>query len=184
MTDVGYAEALQTILQKAQKTADPGRNSPGGPPVAAQPPGGGTHRPEGAQFVHLVGRPYRMNHDALRANAEYVLEQFFLEPYGAVGTPATNVAPRLDLRAGYPNPFTPRTTIAFSLPSREWVELGIYDVSGRLVRVLMNGHQPAGEHSVAWSGTDATGHRAASGVYYVRLRTADGMLTRPLVLTR
>ncbi len=152
--------------------------------VHAQPPGGGTHRPDGAQFVHLAGRPYRMNHDALRANVEFILEAFFLEPYGQVGAPSASAPPRLLLEPGYPNPFNPRATIPFILPSAGKVELGIYNVAGRRVRLLVDGERPAGEQITVWNARDDAGRQAASGVYYIWLRTEAGERVRPLVLTR
>jgi hypothetical protein len=152
--------------------------------VHAQPPGGGSHRADGARFAHIVGRPYRMNHDALRANVEYILESFFLEPYGQVGVTSGTTPVPLALEPGFPNPFNPHVTIPFVLPADGVVDLSIYDVGGRLVRTLVEGQQSAGKQSVAWLGVDAAGRPVSSGVYFVRLKTDAETLVRPLVLTR
>lgn len=53
------------------------------------------------------------------------------------------------------------------------VSLAVYDVRGRKVKALANGHLPAGRHSLIWKGTDDTGRRVSAGVYYVRLETAS-----------
>jgi len=82
-------------------------------------------------------------------------------------------APRLLLTPNYPNPFSPRTSVRFALPSRGHVDLAIYDVAGRLVRQLVDGELGAGEHAVSWDGQDASGADAASGVYFCRLRAGD-----------
>lgn len=71
--------------------------------------------------------------------------------------------------AGWPNPFNPRTTVGFALPRDTRARLALYDVSGRLVRVLVDEALSAGAHEVAWDGRDAAGREAASGVYVARL---------------
>jgi hypothetical protein len=78
------------------------------------------------------------------------------------------------LRAPYPNPFNPSTTISFDLPKRGSVKLVVYDVLGREVRRLVDQEMSAGTHSVTWDGTDQSGHPAASGVYFFRM-TAGGV---------
>ena len=152
--------------------------------VHAQPPGGGTHRPDGAQFVHVAGRPYRMDHDALRANVEFILEHFFGEPYNQTTAPGDAVPTRVMLSSNYPNPFNPHTTIPYALPAQGRARLAIYDVAGRLVSVLVDGLRPAGEHTAVWNGEDDAGRPAASGVYIARLQTKVENLARPMVLLR
>ena len=66
-----------------------------------------------------------------------------------------------------PNPFRARTTIEFSLPSREHVRLRLFDVAGREVSVLWDGVKEVGVHEVE---VDAV--RLAPGVYFYRLETA------------
>jgi len=127
-----------------------------------------------------------MNHAALRANVETILKGFFGEPY----TPGTDApvaavpAGVFSLAAPAPNPFRGATTIAYRIPEERACTLGIYDVSGRLVRTLLRGVLPAGPGEVRWDGRDRDGNTAASGVYYVRLRAGDQESTRPLVRLR
>ncbi len=54
------------------------------------------------------------------------------------------------------------------------VDLRIFDLSGRLVRTLLSGSQPAGTHRVLWDGRDGDGRDAPSGVYLYRLVTEEG----------
>lgn len=74
-----------------------------------------------------------------------------------------------------PNPFNPSTTIQLDLPRSEPVTLAVHDLGGRLVRTVWDGELAAGRHSLVWDGADARGAAAASGVYLVRLSTADGV---------
>ena len=88
------------------------------------------------------------------------------------------------LRAPYPNPFNPRTKVSFFLPRAGNMELGVYDLRGRLVRRLVGGQRPAGWQTVIWEGRDEGGSAVASGVYLVALRAEGKMMTRRLVLLK
>lgn len=74
-----------------------------------------------------------------------------------------------------PNPAAGATTWRFALPLPARVELAVYDVRGRLVRVLSRGTRGAGEHAVGWDGRDTRGRAVAAGTYFGQLKvTADG----------
>jgi hypothetical protein len=88
------------------------------------------------------------------------------------------------LHQNVPNPFNPMTTIAFELPGRANVRLAIYDVSGRLVRALIDADMAPGHKSVQWNGLDAGGREVASGVYFYRLESAAFNQSRKMVLLR
>lgn len=89
----------------------------------------------------------------------------------------------LRLHQNYPNPFNPGTSIRFDLPAAERVRLDIYDISGRLVRRLVDGEERGpGPVDVFWDGTSDAGERAASGVYYCRLRAGKHASVVKMVL--
>ena len=71
-----------------------------------------------------------------------------------------------------PNPFNPSTRIVYALPSAGHVSVRIFDVSGRLVRTLVDEFGGAGTHEVVWNGRDDRGALVASGVYFCRLEAA------------
>jgi len=89
----------------------------------------------------------------------------------------------LSLLSNYPNPFNPTTTISFDLPSDGFVTLKIYDITGRLVRVLVQEQKLAGAHSVLWDGLDDAGQKVAAGVYLYRIEFVDAAGER-MVMTR
>jgi plastocyanin len=69
-----------------------------------------------------------------------------------------------------PNPFNPKTIISYTLLESAPVNLGIYDLSGRLVRTLVNGEVVgSGLQETVWQGRDETGRQVAAGVYFYRL---------------
>ena len=91
---------------------------------------------------------------------------------------------RLSLVQNVPNPFNPRTVIAFDVPERSAVSLAVYDVTGRRVTTLLNDVMDAGAWEVAWDGRDERGAEAGSGVYFYVLETGELRLTRKMVLMR
>lgn len=88
------------------------------------------------------------------------------------------------LMGSSPNPFNPATTIAFELASPVEASIRVYDVSGRLIAVLIEGSLPAGLHEVVWNGRDGNGAMAASGIYFYRLSAGALFQTRKMVLLR
>ena len=90
-----------------------------------------------------------------------------------------------DVGSCYPNPFNPRTRIHFGLAAPASVDLKIYDLQGRLVRILMADEQlGAGEHNSDWTGRDERGAEVAAGVYIYRLVTDRFSSTRTMTLVK
>lgn len=104
---------------------------------------------------------------------------------GSIVVHATAPA-ELRLHRAAPNPFNPGTRIVFEIPGRSAapVHLGIYAVTGRLARVLIEDSISPGTHVVDWDGKDQSGRAMASGVYLVRLRTGRSVLTQKVVRLR
>ena len=82
----------------------------------------------------------------------------------------------------HPNPFAEAGTIHYEL-GREGgpVSLRIFDVSGRLVRILVDGSSLPGRHSVAWNGLDTLGAPVGPGVYFARLESGGAVGTRKII---
>jgi len=98
---------------------------------------------------------------------------------------STVVPQALTLRPNYPNPFGARTTIEYTLPEQQAVELVIYDILGRRVRTLAKGDaQRAGVHRIDWDGRNQAGKPVSSGVYLARLTVEGQVKVRRMVLVR
>jgi uncharacterized repeat protein (TIGR02543 family) len=83
-----------------------------------------------------------------------------------------------------PNPFNPRTVVAFDLAASGPVRVTVYAVDGRLVRVLADDRRAAGRYELVWDGCDDQGRRQGSGVYFLRLATADGDRSARMVMLK
>ena len=88
-------------------------------------------------------------------------------------------------RPGSPNPFGTHTSLRYGVPSSgAAVRIRIYDVSGRLVRALVDEHQDGGVYGLPWDGRDERGFAVAAGVYFVRAEIDSWNGTRKLVVVR
>ena len=89
--------------------------------------------------------------------------------------------------AAYPNPFNPSTTLRYALPQTEanyTTTVQIYDLTGKLVKTLLNATQPAGWHSVVWHGTDQFGSRVPAGVYLSKVSFGSETKTIKVMLLK
>jgi hypothetical protein len=82
-----------------------------------------------------------------------------------------------------PNPMKQATAISFSLSTPGKVRLSVVDVSGRVVKMLLDGTRTAGDYSVAWDARNDEGKAVVSGVYFYRLEAPGFADTKKLVIS-
>jgi len=108
------------------------------------------------------------------------------------GVPKQNVSPgdepaaplAYSLSQNYPNPSNPGTTISYSLKKPGEVKITIFDLLGRKVRSLVQGHKSAGRYSVRWDGRNEAGRPVSSGTYFYRLKAGEAVLTRRMLFLK
>jgi hypothetical protein len=90
---------------------------------------------------------------------------------------------RVELYQNIPNPFTKLTAVSYKLPSMDpassiphHVSLKIYDLSGRVVRTLVDEEQGTGYYTILWDGRDNRGERVVPGIYFTRMVAVDGQV--------
>ena len=84
----------------------------------------------------------------------------------------------------YPNPFNPSTTIKVDMAKTAQASLTIYDVLGQKVKTLFNGNLNKGSSRFVWNGTDNSGRKVASGLYFYQLKTKDLAQTKAVMLIK
>ena len=97
----------------------------------------------------------------------------------ALGAKGAEAPVSFHLFQNYPNPFNPGTTIRYELPSTSMVRVGVFDILGREVAVLVNERKEAGSHEVKFDGS-----YLASGVYFYRMQAGSFVQTRKLLLVK
>ena len=102
---------------------------------------------------------------------------------GAVAAVAPGVPAYFAVHAPHPNPAHAAATISFDLPTPQRVSVGVYDVTGQLVRTLAGGGElPAGTHSLVWNGASDSGTPARAGIYFIRVSAANAIETRKVAI--
>ncbi len=89
-----------------------------------------------------------------------------------------------NVSAVYPSPAMSSATIPFNLASAGAARIDVYDITGRIVTTLASEEMAAGQHSLVWNLEDSNGAAIPSGVYHVRIVTADWTGTTNLVVAR
>jgi hypothetical protein len=121
-----------------------------------------------------------------------------------VGIEETTPIPKVSaLNQNYPNPFREKTVISYQITDqrhkttdnrqkegsvvcglRSSVSLKIYDISGRLVKTLIDECQSPGRYTVRWDGRDDSGNRLSAGIYFVKFNSDGFTSTRKIVILR
>ncbi|MFC1683262.1 FlgD immunoglobulin-like domain containing protein [Candidatus Zixiibacteriota bacterium] len=102
-----------------------------------------------------------------------------METGGSISEPRS-----FQLSQNYPNPFNANTKFSFQLPERSHASVKIFNISGQLVRDLMDDQLPAGTYQLSWDGSDSAGRAVSSGLYLCRLRSGGYQQIRKLILLR
>ena len=87
------------------------------------------------------------------------------------------------LSQNYPNPFNATTMIDFNTAGGK-TRLEIYDLTGALVKTLVDGNIKAGNYSIVWDGANNSGNIVASGIYFYRLSVPDGQRIMRMTLLK
>jgi PKD repeat protein len=105
--------------------------------------------------------------------------QGWISPITSIPGVAAGMPSEFILAQNYPNPFNPSTTIRYELPRTAHVTLGVYDILGRQVSVLLNEKRETGVHEAKFNGAGLS-----SGVYFYRLQAGDFVATKRLLLLK
>jgi hypothetical protein len=108
-----------------------------------------------------------------------------IDVQGVTGSSLVGLTPAsYSLHPARPNPSGEPMTLSFDLPVAGRTTLLLYDVSGRLVRTLLEETLEPGSYSPRWDGRDQGGRVVSPGVYFVRIQSGDFSATTKLVRVR
>ncbi len=114
------------------------------------------------------------------ASCEFALDDIYWEG-GLTGIDdASNLyTERFILQNNYPNPFSTKTSISYSLPKSDNVELIVQDITGRTVKTLVNKYQSAGTYKVNWNADNEL-----PGMYFFKMKAGSIVEVKKCILLR
>lgn len=119
-------------------------------------------------------------------NAKYCIDALVASRNAIVGIVnlSNEVPQRFELTQNYPNPFNPTTKFKFSLPKESDVTIAIFDILGRVVKVVTKDKFTAGTYEVDWDATNDMNSKVASGVYFYRIVAGNNTAIKKMVLLK
>ncbi|MCK5126642.1 MAG: T9SS type A sorting domain-containing protein [candidate division Zixibacteria bacterium] len=90
----------------------------------------------------------------------------------------------LSLSQNYPNPFNPTTRIEYHLTRGGFISLTVFNLSGQVIKSLINKRQPAGTHVAKWDGSNDSGQPVASGIYLYEISSDAKRIAKKMVLIK
>ena len=84
----------------------------------------------------------------------------------------------------YPNPFNPIITIYYELPESGFVNITIYDIMGREVKILENTIKMVGHKKIRWNAINSVVGTVSAGLYFYRIKVGGYTQTKKMVLLK
>jgi len=137
--------------------------------------------------IRELGEPYILSFDSLVVVRDDAGELRYINESKQTLVSVDGSTSMSDLRidSPEPNPARQSVRITYRLPSSERdVRLGVYDLSGRLIRELSFGPGQAGSAATMWDLRSDRGQTVTPGVYFVRLRTGSSVAVTRLIVVR
>jgi hypothetical protein len=128
-------------------------------------------------YNYFNGKTYALNHDLVGFESDMIVGSY-LDPY-TMDDSSDTMPSSYSLDKAYPNPFNPTTTVGFSLNSPAYVDVTVYDITGRVVENLVGEYKSEGSHKVVWNASNMS-----SGVYFVQLNVEGFVDTQKLMLIK
>ncbi len=130
--------------------------------------------------------------DSLAWFDEVLIEELGYDSSSTVMPSASSIGKNLPkefaLSQNYPNPFNPETVINYQIPevqdSKITVSLHIYNITGQLVKTLVNGEQEPGYYRVIWDGKDNKGNEVTSGIYLYKIIAGNFQQVRKMIIMK
>ena len=127
-------------------------------------------------------------------SGDYSVEVFFSNGCPTISNPysfnyqlgnETELLPiSYSLYQNYPNPFNPITTLRYSIPENELVNITVYDLKGSIVKTLINSSQSIGYQSVKWNAANDRNEPVSAGLYIYVMQAGDFKQTKKMVLLK
>ena len=88
------------------------------------------------------------------------------------------------MNQNYPNPFNPITTLRYYVPEKILVRISIFDISGNLIKMLVNEVKNAGFYSARWGAINNNSQPVSAGVYFYKIHAGNFVDTKKMILLK
>ena len=122
----------------------------------------------------------------LNQYSNYGNHRYFISLYyNSLGEISSRIFPKKHkLFQNYPNPFNQRTIISYNISNKQFVEISIFDISGRNVKTLINEMQNPGTKTVKWDGKDNFGNNVGTGMYFYSIKAGTFRDDKKMILIK
>jgi hypothetical protein len=104
--------------------------------------------------------------------------------YAPISITLKNLVKTSFMENAYPNPFNPKTYIAYNLAEPANVNISVFDLQGRQIKTLFKGHQPAGNYHIYWDGLNENGSKVPSGNFIIRMQAENSTQIQKVMLIK
>ncbi|MEC7850094.1 MAG: T9SS type A sorting domain-containing protein, partial [Candidatus Neomarinimicrobiota bacterium] len=120
------------------------------------------------------------------ASCQFALDDIYWSGGGELMTVSNtnSILEEFALKDNYPNPFNPVTTLRYEIAVNTNVKITIYDMMGRLVKILTDKMEMAGYKSIKWNGKNDRNEPVSAGLYLYTIQAGDYRKTRKMVLIK
>ncbi len=130
-------------------------------------------------IIMAIGDDYLDSVTELKKKTRAIREFYYTGVMSHIDNKTSTRPLRYTLSQNYPNPFNPSTTIEFSLPISDNVQIEIYNIAGQKIETLLNKRMPAGDHKMEYNARNL-----ASGVYLYRIEAGRYQEVKKMVLLK
>ncbi|MCX6170297.1 MAG: T9SS type A sorting domain-containing protein [Ignavibacteriales bacterium] len=96
-----------------------------------------------------------------------------------VANKQVDIPEKYDLTQNYPNPFNPTSTIRYDIPKTGFVNISVYDILGREIKVLVNEVKNPGHFEIVFDAREL-----ASGIYFYTIKAGDFVQSKKMILMK
>ena len=137
--------------------------------------------------MSVLSQPFNFVNTTLQLDAGY--ENFTIPVYFGLtldvdDEPIDIIPIKNTLHQNYPNPFNPITTLRYNVPEKILVRISIFDISGNLIKMLVNDVKNAGFYSAEWGAINDNGQPLSTGVYFYKIKAGNFVDTKKMILLK
>jgi hypothetical protein len=127
---------------------------------------------------------YGRDESLLQISYEFIDKYNSVISAGSADYELKPIPARFALQDNYPNPFNPSTTIRYDIATSAFVDIVIYDITGREIARPISKQQSPGYHSAVWNGANQKGEMQAAGIYFYQIQTKEFVQTKKMLLLK